>query len=185
MENKFQEIFSKYDTDKTFYSEAYEECFGHIRDDVQLVFEIGVNRGGSMRAWKEYFPNALIVGLEKNSHCFFEEERISIEIGNATKQNFIDAVMNKHGWPDIVIDDGSHKSRDIKASYELLHRYTQRYYVIEDLSVQTPDVKNGFYINDGEPATSVIYKEAEKLLLYRNYCKSIKVYHSIVFFCMK
>jgi len=179
--NKFEEIFSKYDTDKAFYSQAYEECFGNIREDIQVIFEIGVNRGGSVRAWKEYFPNALIVGLETHGHCYFEEERIKIEIGNATDLGFIDAVLAKYGWPDIVVDDGSHLSSDIKASYKLLNQYTQLCYVMEDLSVQTPVVEGGYYVNDGEPATSVIHKEIENILLYSNSGRSIRVYHSICF----
>lgn len=181
--NKFAEIFSKYDTDKVngSYEYGYEECFGDIREDVRLIFEIGVNRGGSMRAWKEYFPNAKIVGLEIHGHCYFEEERIFIEIGNATNPEFIGMVLAKHGWPDIVIDDGSHMSKDIKASYKLLNRYTQLCYVIEDLSVQTMDVLNGFYVNDGEPAISVVQQEAENILLYSNSGRSIRIYFSICF----
>ena len=183
MQNKFEEIFSKYDTDKVngSYEYAYERCFGKIREDIQLIFEIGVNRGGSMRAWKEYFPNAQIVGLEINGNCFFEEERIHIEIGNATNPEFIDTVLHKHGWPDIVIDDGSHMSKDIKDSHELLHMYTQLCYVIEDLGVQSMDVQNGFYINDGVPATSVVQQEAENIMLYSNSGKSVHIYHGICF----
>ena len=64
--NIFREIFSKYDTDKVngSYELAYEDCFAQIRENVELVYEIGVNRGGSVQAWREYFPNAFIVGLE-------------------------------------------------------------------------------------------------------------------------
>ena len=182
MVNKFEEIFSKYDTDKVAYSQAYEECFGNIREDIQLLFEIGVNRGGSVRAWKEYFPNALIVGMDKNGHCYFEENRIKIEIGNACHGHFIGQVMAKYGWPDVVIDDGSHRSKAIKKSFDLLYQYTQTHYIIEDLAMQSPDVQGGYFLN-GPPTMSVIIQEAEKLLLYRNaWCRSIRVYHSICLF---
>jgi hypothetical protein len=146
------------------------------------LFEIGVNRGGSVRAFREYFPNAIIVGLEKDGHCFFEEERIKIIIGDATNQEFIAEVISKFGNPDIVIDDGSHFSKDIKASFDLLFSRTKICYAIEDLLVQTKEFQNGFYVNDSEPATIVPIREVEKLLLGKSSCTSIKVYRSICLF---
>jgi len=184
MNNEFNKIFSKYDTDKISagYDIAYEEAFRNIRDEVRLVFEIGVNRGGSVRAFKEYFPNALIVGLEINGHCYFEEDRIKIEIGDATDGDFIQKILKTHGCPDIVVDDGSHFSNHIKASFKLLHPYTKGGYVIEDLGTQTSKYENGFYVKDGVPATIIIKSMIEELLLGMSTCKSIKIYKGICIF---
>jgi len=182
--NAFKDIFSAVDTDKVnpgHYEDGYEECFGGIRDEVKLLFEIGVNRGGSVRGWKQYFPNAVIVGLEINKDCWFADDRIQIEIGDATDKGFIEAVIFKYGKPDIVVDDGSHTSRDLKLSYGLLYHHTRICYVMEDVGVQYMSYMNGCFINDGVPAQTIVHAEMDELLQKRGVCKSIKVYGSICF----
>jgi hypothetical protein len=184
-DNLFRRIFSKYNTDKVdhdLYCPAYDKEFAPIRDKVKLLFEIGVGHGGSIRGFRDYFPNAQIVGIEVNPQRNFGTDRAVVEIGNVAHPSFTIGLVKRYGEPDIVIDDGSHKSKDIKDAFELLYPHTKMCYVIEDFLTQTPTFKNGKYINDGVPATSVVLQEAEKLLLYGNGCKSIKIYHSICFF---
>jgi|WetSurMetagenome_2_1015567.scaffolds.fasta_scaffold00534_18 hypothetical protein len=188
--NKFEEIFSRHDTDKVnpgHYEYGYENEFSRIRNDVKLIFEIGVNRGGSVRAWKEYFPNAVIVGLEIDPSCYFEEERIKIEIGNASTKEFIDSILQKYGNPEIVVDDGSHFSSDIKKSFELLYPHVKLCYVIEDYGTQFQSFRGGFYINDGVPAINIAHKKIDELLCAIPICdcKSINIYNSICFFWIK
>jgi len=190
MGNVFKAVFSKYDTDKTTphgngdvgYEKAYEECFGNIREHVKLIFEIGVNRGGSVRGWKEYFPTAQIVGIEVMPGSYFEEDRIAIEIGSGTDELFVPFLLTKYGHPDIVIDDGSHLSSDIKASFDLLFPNTLFCYVIEDLVTQQSSFEGGMYINDGVPATTIIHKAVDEILLSPQSYRSIRIYHAISFF---
>jgi hypothetical protein len=180
--NTFYEIFKNCDTDKSVnYSNAYHECFDSIRNDVKLIFEIGVNRGGSVKGWKQYFPNALIVGIDIDKNWYFEdpEGRIKIEIGSANQKDFIENLIRKYGAPDIVIDDGSHLSSDIKDTYNLLYHFAKICYVIEDYGVQYKEFENGMYINDGVPATNIIHSKIDELLFSKDSVKSIKVYHSI------
>jgi hypothetical protein len=182
-ENLFKSIFKNCDTDKADnYSDAYENAFLSIRENIKLVFEIGVCRGGSVHGFRDYFPNALIVGIEIDQQYFFDnEDRIKIEIGDATDKNFISSLIQRYGYPDIVIDDGSHFSKDIKMSFDLLYPHVRTCYVIEDYGTQFPGFWNGFYINDGVPATSIIHKKTDELLSQKNICKSIMIYHSIAF----
>lgn len=181
--NTFKEIFSKYDTDKTEnFSDAYEECLTPIRNNIKLIFEIGVNRGGSTKAWKEFFPNALIVGIDINPECHFEEDRIKIEIGNGADPQFINSLLYRYGRPDIVIDDGSHFSSDIKSSFNFLYKHTRYCYIIEDLGTQFHSFGNGFYINDNEPATNMIHHVTDQLLSGQSSeYSSLKIYYSICF----
>lgn len=188
--NEFKEIFSKYTTDKVNgqYENAYEECFGAIRNDINLVFEIGVFRGESLKGWEEYFPNAKIVGLEIRHKRLYKKlrnkERIHIEIGDATDSKFIDKVITKHGEPDIVIDDGSHLSSHIKTSFRLLNPYTKFCYVIEDLGTQTKSFRDGRFIDDEDPATLIINQEVEKTL-FNTSANSIRIYCSQFFLFKK
>jgi len=180
--NAFQEIFSRYDTDKVQagYHKTYEKCFGSIRNEIKLLFEIGVNRGGSVRAFHEYFPNAIVVGIDINPACYFEHGKIKIEIGDATNIEFIDKkILAKYGCPDIVIDDGSHMSCDIRNSFNLLYSFTRDAYVIEDLGTQDKNFANGLYVPDGIPATDLIHHVVENAIFKKNYCKEIFVADSI------
>ena len=185
--NTFKEIFSKYDTDKTDnFSEAYNQLFTPIRNDIQLIFEIGVNRGGSIRAWKEFFPNAKIVGMDIEPNTYFEDDRISIEIGDASDKFFALNMIKKYGYPDILIDDGSHFSSDIKKSLEIFFPYVKKCYVIEDIGTQTNLYKNGFYINDNAPATNNVCENAVSLMCQKDFdIKSIHIYYSICFMFKK
>ena len=184
--NEFRTIFSKYNTDKVdhdFFCPVYDELFCGLRNDVRLLFEIGVGHGGSVKGFRDYFPNAHIVGLEINKNRLnFNCDRITIELGNAASEGFTRTVLAKYGNPDIVIDDGSHMSRDIKASFNLLYPFTQKCYVIEDLGTQSFGFKRGHYINDTIPATSMIMGKITDLLLHRGDCTTIKAYPGICFF---
>jgi hypothetical protein len=185
-QNSFRDIFSKYNTDKTdhdFYCPVYEELFFSLRDKVKLLFEIGVGHGGSIRGFRDYFPNAQVVGFEiRPDRRHFGSERAIVELGNATDETFVRGMIAKHGRPDIVIDDGSHMSKDMKASFGLLFPTTRLCYVIEDLGTQTPDYQNGHYINDSVPATEMIKDLVADVLLHRGSCSSIKAYPGICFF---
>lgn len=182
MKNKFKEIFEKETSNKAWdYADAYEDCFKDIRQDVKLVFEIGVYQGASIRGFSEYFPNALIVGIDINPDSYFEGERISIEIGDAANREFLESLVKKYGNPDIVIDDGSHFSSHIRAAYHSLFPYTKICYVIEDYGVQFKEFMNGAYIDDGVSAVNIIHKKIDDLLLTKDASNSIRIYHSCSF----
>jgi hypothetical protein len=78
------EIFEKHGTDKAAhgYARVYEPLLQSRRHSVQRVLEVGIGTmipnapssmrgcvpddyqpGASLRAWREYFPNAIIGGL--------------------------------------------------------------------------------------------------------------------------
>lgn len=185
-ESAFEAVFSKYQSDKIIYKNSYEDALSDNRGEIKLVFEIGVFKGESIRAFRDYFFGALIVGIDIRPETFFEGDRIKIEIGNACDNDFIVKLLGKYGRPDIVIDDGSHTSADIKALFSLLWKHVNFCYVIEDLDTQYLGFKGhavppGHFINDGEPATAIIHKKIDDLLLRVGDCKTIKIYRSICF----
>lgn len=182
--NIFENIFLNYNTDKVRvggYHEAYEKSFFEIRNEVKLLFEIGVYQGGSLHGFNDYFPNALIVGIDIDPRIKINDKRIITEIGDATNCSFIEGLLHKYGQPDIVIDDGSHFSKDIKNSFSILYPQTKICYVIEDLATQYPAFLNGYYINDDLSAMTVLNKKIEELLLIKGSCRSINIYHSLAF----
>jgi hypothetical protein len=97
MKNKLlQELGLKYGTDKAShmfrgisYLDIYDRHFYEIRDSVKSFVEIGILNGKSLLMWREYFPNATIVGIDINPECkSYESERIKIYIGDQNDDNF-------------------------------------------------------------------------------------------------
>ena len=90
-----------------------------------------------MRMWSEYFPNANIIGVDINSNCKeIEKERdnISVEIGSQEDEAFLNDLIKKYGNFKVVLDDGSHINSMIMKSFEVLSKYTEQLYIIEDLA---------------------------------------------------
>jgi len=135
----FKKIFEKYNSDKTGYH-TYENIYGTLFDDrslVKNVLEIGIHFGASLRAWKELFPNANIIGLENNIERFFTENRIhSMYVDQSIIQTFTDFKSVMRGTKfDFIVDDGSHYLQETKNTfYELLPMLELNgWYVIEDI----------------------------------------------------
>lgn len=106
------EILKRYDTDKeTFhrYGKTYEEIFAKFDRNARLnILEIGTQKGGSLLAWKEYFPNANVYGVDI-------VDVVSDEYRKDTVTRIISDIKewkNDIEW-DIVIDDGSHYLLDV------------------------------------------------------------------------
>lgn len=106
-----QSLSTKRDTDKCTthsYIDVYETLFSNIRNTVKNVLEIGVQTGGSLLMWRDYFPNAQIYGIDIDKNCInkVNDPRIIIVCSNAYDTSF--DLLQKYGYFDIIIDDGSH-----------------------------------------------------------------------------
>lgn len=88
------------------------------------LLEIGVQSGGSARAWKRWFRSRLYyVGVDVEPRCKRTEsptESMYVEIGSQYNRTFLGEVCRKHGPFDIVIDDGAHRPESIRASLQAL-----------------------------------------------------------------
>ena len=132
------------------YLKSYENHFKTYRNHVKTFCELGVSRGASLIAWKRYFPNAHIVGIDNDAatsnienlvdfaHGLIGEDSkdISIEIGDALDKEFLKSIAEKYGGFDIVLDDCSHIGIQMQRSFEALWEYTRFLYVVEDLQTQ-------------------------------------------------
>ena len=92
------------------YFPIYEKWFSPYRGKEIVFVEIGVQNGGSVQMWKNYFgKDAQIVGIDIDERCKqFEEEGITIEIGSQEDENFWQAFKEKYPRVDILLDDGGH-----------------------------------------------------------------------------
>ena len=144
----------------------YEKLFGAIRREPLRILELGVNRGESLLIWRDYFPNAVIIGVDIHDRppLLANEPRIHFVQGSQDDPATLDAAAAIGGRPfDIVIDDASHIGYLTKRSlYYLFPRWLRPggYYVIEDLGAafwpQFPDGALGAKVplNDG-PQTRI------------------------------
>lgn len=126
---------------KHWYTQHYQKFFEELRQERMVVFEIGVGGyamtragGGSLRAWKYFFPNALIVGLDLQDKRFVEEDRIRIYQGDQCDADLLARIVREVGPPRIVVDDGSHFSHHVRKTFEVLFPLLQDggWYSIED-----------------------------------------------------
>lgn len=124
------------------YPVHYQRHFGPLADRRLTILEIGVggysdagNGGQSLRMWKQYFPRAVIHGLDIEDKSRFEQPRIVVLRGDQSDDGALRAIAEEHGPFDIVIDDGSHRSPHVIGSFTTLFPYVrpEGWYVVEDL----------------------------------------------------
>lgn len=108
---RISEILATYETDKVnghCYGEAYDELFSTFDKEAPLnILEVGTQKGGSLCAWQDYFPNAKVTGIDIIDVVKPEYRRESITY---IVKDVKEVVLSDDY--DIIIDDGSHLLRD-------------------------------------------------------------------------
>jgi hypothetical protein len=151
--NELDILARKYDTDKRTndigkniyhgYTDIYNKYLFNYKNQYENILEIGVKNGASHKMWYDYFPNAMIYGIDNFSDPYcnvtkedIENDRIKILVSDQTDENEINKFF-KDIELDMIIDDGSHCSWHQQKSFKFLFpRLKSRgYYFIEDLAV--------------------------------------------------
>lgn len=103
------------------YLREYDRLFAPYRDQAISMLEIGIQNGGSLEIWSQYFPNAQkFVGCDINPDCaklMYADPRITVIVGDATKPETQAQVLAQSGSFDLIIEDGSHTSSDIVKAF--------------------------------------------------------------------
>ena len=157
------ELSIKYKLDKNIasgchnYIPGYTELFESRRNDITKMLEIGIGSiengqmggvikngyktGNSLKCWSEYFPNAIIYGMDIYSHTELNTEKIITFKADQSSASDLQNVMNDiSDTLDIIIDDGSHCSDHQVFSFLFLNNFLRAngMYVIED--IQPPNI---------------------------------------------
>lgn len=161
----FEQLAVKFGTDKATiagyqrfewkshrYGEVYSLLFGHCRTSVVLVFECGIGTtsgsfqsnmgskgqpGASLRLWKEFFPEARVIGADIDTAVLFHEDRIDTFFVDQLDVSTISSMWTEIGADefDVIIDDGLHEftagENLLKASISKLR--AEGLYIIEDV----------------------------------------------------
>jgi len=89
------------------YGLAYDHIFEKFdKNDKIDIIEVGTEYGASLIAWKEFFPNANVAGIDIVDRA--ENKRADIEYIISDVKD-----LKPEKEYDIVIDDGSHKLSDV------------------------------------------------------------------------
>jgi hypothetical protein len=118
------------------YFDVYHEAFGAWRGKPLTMLEIGVQRGGSLRMWQEYFgPSARIFGMDIDPSCAAHAlPGAKVFIGDQADPAVMRQVLAEMGPPDIVLDDGGHTAKQQIVTFQVLYPAMRvpGVYLIED-----------------------------------------------------
>ena len=124
------------------YTPHYARSLRHLRGETFTLLEIGIGGygrdgqgGASLRMWKDFFPNATIVGLDLHDKSFVAEDRIHVYQGDQSDPAVLTRIIDEHPDLQVVIDDGSHVPAHIVATFDVLFPLLpdDGIYAIEDL----------------------------------------------------
>lgn len=181
---KIEELAAKYRASKDLeYLAFYAENLGSIRASVKNVLELGVQGGGSLKMWRDYFPNATIVGIDiADCSADAQGDRIKFFQGRQEDHNLLKQVTDEieGGKFDVIIDDAAHFGLYSKLTYEYLfdrHLKPGGIYIVEDWGtgywddwpdgsryenaaheVENRDIKETKYIYQQDEATGLLPK---------------------------
>jgi hypothetical protein len=140
------ELAQKYGTDKyPWYTPFYHLILGPHRKTFKTVVEIGIGTsqmdhmpnyrpGASLHMWRDYFPNAEIIGIDRDINAPIEGSRIFLYQADQGDQ---DSIVRVPAYQiDLIVDDGSHHSDHQFNTLQLLWPRLNYggIYIIEDVN---------------------------------------------------
>lgn len=142
-------VATKWEQYLHIYNKIFEPYI--LKNEKVNLLEIGVQNGGSLQVWNEYFPKGSeFTGIDIDEKCLELKfaPNIHFLLGDASDKNFVEENFSKNQF-DIIIDDGSHIAENVISSFELLFDSLKwgGLYVIEDCHTSYWDVYGGGYKN--------------------------------------
>lgn len=168
------DIGLKYDADKSSRFHNYLDFYQEQLPDRTFkgrLLEIGVMDGLSMKMWRDYYPDAEVVGIDIKDMSFMHND--DWKVPESVKLIQCDGTDPKQlkplGMFDIIIDDGSHYMSHQQKSFKHLY-YNQLNkggtYILEDLWTSYID-----YYQDAKVTTVDFLKALEKKGMVMTYFK--------------
>tara|TARA_A100001015_G_scaffold203548_1_gene227406 strand:- start:867 stop:1568 length:702 start_codon:yes stop_codon:yes gene_type:complete len=156
--SKLTELMNFYGSDKGGrnnhhnYSEYYSELFFNERKNIKNFLEIGLgtndvnmlsNMGekgiplASLKAWRDYFDNAIIYGADIDKKILKNHERIKTYFVDQTDPKTIELLFKNIGISDfdVILDDGLHEYNANICLFENSIKFLSNsgIYIIEDV----------------------------------------------------
>ncbi|MFA4834871.1 MAG: class I SAM-dependent methyltransferase [Dehalococcoidia bacterium] len=130
------------------YTPLYYRLLQPRRQEIKKVLELGIGTperivgtpgyqvGASLRMWRQFFPNAMIYGVDIDPAAMFSDTRIETILCDATDREQIKNLIEHIGADiDMVVDDASHVRRaQIISCCEIMELVNPGvFYFIEDI----------------------------------------------------
>lgn len=113
------DVFRAHGTDKHLH--GYHAFYETLQPPARML-EVGVFRGASLRAWREWWPEAFIHGMDTGKRVSPDpsafDTRTMFWMGDSRN---LWLPIEYRGRFDLIIDDGSHKPRDQAATFRNLY----------------------------------------------------------------
>jgi cephalosporin hydroxylase len=158
--NELIKLFEKYKLDKldNKYHNLYWDLLNDKKEIYKNILEIGIGTidetkpssmfyyknnfqqdytyGNSLRAWRDYFTNANIYGIDVDKNTMFEEDRIKTYCSNSMDKDTMDNILSKLPQFDMAVDDGLHTMEANLETLKIVFPYLKNggIYVIEDVN---------------------------------------------------
>lgn len=136
---KLAQIFGCEKWGEHFYTPHYQKHFRRLRNEPVTLLELGVGGwgdptkgGSSLRMWQAFFPKGKVYGVD------IQEKRLpglTTFQGSQDDPDFLARIIDEIGRPNIIVDDGSHYTHHVIASFNILFPLLKDdgIYAIEDL----------------------------------------------------
>jgi hypothetical protein len=177
------EIIDNTKTDKNTshsYLSLYPKLLEKKKDTAKNILEIGIQNGGSIKLWHDYFTNATIYGLD-----IMNENKLWDEIKNKDRiilycsynaydtEKFKTTFLDKDIKFDLILDDGPHTLDSMKTFIKL---YSQ--IMTDDGILIIEDVQKWGWI---DKLKEVVPEELKKYVKEYDLRKNKNRYDDIVF----
>tara|TARA_R110000824_G_scaffold185608_1_gene366571 strand:- start:1352 stop:2029 length:678 start_codon:yes stop_codon:yes gene_type:complete len=134
------------------YFHAYDKHFSRFRGKSPVVMEIGVDHGGSLEMWKDYFGEGCkIYGVDANPRCqTIDLPDVQIFIGDQENPALWEEIKKVVPKVDILIDDGGHTMGQQKVTFVQMydHIKSDGVYLCEDTHTSYRPAYGGGYKNN-------------------------------------
>ena len=154
MKDRLTELAIIHGTDKFGthdYTPNYYDILNHLQAKKFNFLEIGVGGygrpkegGQSLKMWRDFFPNANVIGFDIQPKDLQLGDRIVVEQGSQIDPDFLGFLEKEYGPFEVVLDDGSHFNSHVIKSFELL--FDQ---ILDGGIYIAEDLQTAFYPNRG------------------------------------
>lgn len=171
------------------YFNIYHTHFQAFRDKQVKMLEIGVQEGGSLLMWRDYFGEQLdLYGIDVDPRCQELIVNATIMIGDQADKKFMTEVSEEYGSFDIILDDGGHEYHQQVNSFEVLFPSLKPggVYMVEDTHTSywngNHEKKETFmnYVKDLLDKVNGWHIKERELTWVTHQVESITVYDSVV-----
>lgn len=183
-------LADRYGSDKGSHVHGYtaimEGFLRGRRSSARKVLEIGVFRGASLKMWRDYFPAAIVVGVDTDPNTLATvvgEDRIETHMADQANRAELSRAVGAEPY-DLIVDDGGHRMEQQQVSLGFLFQHVSPggFYMIEDLhtsfdprwgsteGTSTADVVSALMAGTGVTSEHMTEAEREYLMARLDEC---------------